>query len=181
MALLTARLNILTSVVTLRTAENERTFWLVPLADPDSARQILESNGHVEDVAISPDGEWLAYEVLENGLEAIYLTRFPSGPGRWQIAANGAVDPVWTSTGKQLYFLQYPRIMAVSVITETNVTLGAPQEVLRLERQGLVSWGHFDITPNDERLVLVQRGTSSEPTIAVVENWVKEFSEKWKP
>jgi len=42
---------------------------------------------------LSPDGRWLAYSSTESGREEIYVTRFPSGEGKWQVSQTGGTFP----------------------------------------------------------------------------------------
>jgi Tol biopolymer transport system component len=132
-------------------------------------------------MAFSPDGAWLAYEVDEGGDRgAIYLTRFPGEQGRWQVAEGGAREPIWTADGAQLFFRQTnDRIMAVDVTTEPTLSFGQPREVLRLQKQGLMSFSGFGVTPDGQRLLITQVAGSdnARPTIAVVENWIEAFRE----
>ncbi len=170
------------SIVVMRFSEETgREFWLVPLDESDAATLILESTDVVKNMAFSPDGAWLAYEVDEGSDRgAIYLTRFPSEQGRWQVAEGGAREPIWTADGAQLFFRHaYDRIMAVDVTTEPTLSLGQPRAVLRLQKQGLISFRGFGITPDGQRLLVTQATGSdnARPTIAVVENWIEEFRE----
>jgi Tol biopolymer transport system component len=171
------------SIVVMRFGEETgREFWLVPLNEPDAATLILKSIGVVMNMAFSPDGAWLAYEVDEGSdREAIYLTRFPSEQGRWQVAEGGAREPIWTSDGAQLFFRgANDRIMAVDVTTEPTLSLGQPRQVLQLWKQGLMSSSGFGVTPDGRRLLVTQAAGSdnTRPTIAVVENWIEEFRER---
>ncbi len=58
---------------------------------------------------ISPDGHWLAYVSRESGpdkVNQVYVTTFPQ-PGRViRISPEGGMEPVWSRTGKQLFYLQ---------------------------------------------------------------------------
>ena len=69
--------------------------------------------------------------------------------------------------------------MAVDVRTEPTLSLGQPREVLRLQKQGLISFRGFGVTPDGQRLLVSQAAGSDNtpPTIAVVQNWIEEFRE----
>jgi Tol biopolymer transport system component len=52
----------------------------------------------------SPDGHWLAYTSNESGVNEVYVRPFP-GPGRkWLVSTDGGQTPVWSRSGKELFY-----------------------------------------------------------------------------
>ena len=57
------------------------------------------------DVAVSPDGRWIAYASEESGVPEIYVRPFPDAESaRWQVSAAGGSDPVWSRNGRELFY-----------------------------------------------------------------------------
>ena len=57
------------------------------------------------DPAVSPDGRWLAYASNESGTAQVYVRPFPdAGSARWQVSTAGGVSPVWSHSGKELFY-----------------------------------------------------------------------------
>ncbi len=55
--------------------------------------------------AVSPDGRWLAYASDESGTAEIYVRPFPdAGSARWQVSTAGGVSPIWSHSGKELFY-----------------------------------------------------------------------------
>ena len=54
--------------------------------------------------AFSPDGRWIAYFSNESGSAEVYVRPFPGPGGRWQISTGGGRMPVWSRTGKELFY-----------------------------------------------------------------------------
>jgi Tol biopolymer transport system component len=82
---------------------------------------------------ISPDGQWLAYRSDQPGQYEILVESIPPGKGRYQISTEGGDWPVWRRDGKELFFRQGAKLMAVSTrLTPTSVESGKPQALFEL-------------------------------------------------
>jgi hypothetical protein len=82
---------------------------------------------------ISPDGQWLAYRSDQPGQYEILVESLPPGKGRYQISTEGGDWPVWRRDGKELFFRQGAKLMAVSTrLTPTSVESGKPQALFEL-------------------------------------------------
>ncbi|MGC1186727.1 MAG: protein kinase [Candidatus Acidiferrales bacterium] len=133
---------------------------------------------------ISPDERYAAYTAEEAGQSQVYITRFPSGEGRWQVSANGGGAPVWSSRGDELYFIADNNLMAVKVTTQPSLHLGTPVELFSLESDHLAvaqdSGGSmYDVSPNGQRFLMVQQlGEEPPRTIVVDQNWFAEFAKR---
>jgi Tol biopolymer transport system component len=83
--------------------------------------------------AISPDGLWMAYKSDQPGRFEILVESIPTGKGRWQISTEGGDWPVWRRDGKELFFSQGAKMMAVPIrLSKTSVESGKPQALFEL-------------------------------------------------
>ena len=78
--------------------------WLLPLFGDRKPVPLLKTEYTEHDAAVSPDGRWLAYASDESGQEEVYVTRFPSGQGKWRISNGGGNDPIWRHDGQELFY-----------------------------------------------------------------------------
>jgi Tol biopolymer transport system component len=133
---------------------------------------------------ISPDGAYMAYVSDESGREEVYVTRFPSGKGKWQVSLNGGYWPCWTRGGREILFVEENRILSVEVEIQPAFRLGSPQLLFEHPPSGIArtfNWPDaFHATPDGEHLVLAQSvGGEDEQTVrpglVVVQNWIAEF------
>lgn len=89
---------------------------------------------------ISPDGRLLAYESRESGTYEVYLTRFPSGDGRWLVGGGGS--PVWGKDDKQqmLYYRDRPgnlyRVQVRFEEDDSEPERGSPDRLFNLRELG---------------------------------------------
>jgi Tol biopolymer transport system component len=75
---------------------------------------------------ISPDGRWMAYSTNDSGMYQIVVQSFPDPKGvKWQITAEGGVEPKWRRDGSELYYLALDgKLMAVSVTRDRTFKAG---------------------------------------------------------
>ena len=134
----------------------------------------------------SPDGRFVAYTSNESGRYEIYVRPFPDGTGRWQASVNGGEAPRWRSDGKELYYVEGRKLMAVSATSESTFTLGQPQplfEASALVASVSITPGGYDVSADGQRFLTVSpvEGAENEtapPTIRVVQNWHEEFRDR---
>jgi Tol biopolymer transport system component len=134
----------------------------------------------------SPDGRLIVYAERQAGdtLDHLFITRFPSGEGRWQVSSDGGRSPVWSRSG-DLFFASGPpngpkQLMMVSVQSGQRVSIGAPRKLFSLsEDLDFASFApSFDVTADGKRLLFVRsRGTAGQSALRWVfaQNWLSEL------
>ena len=77
--------------------------------------------------AVSPDGRWLAYTSDESGTSEIYVRPFPdAGSARWQVSTAGGGDPLWSHSGRELFYRSAQEAM-MSVAIRPGATFAFEQ------------------------------------------------------
>ena len=133
-------------------------------------------------MAISPDGRWIAYMSDESGQNEVYVLPFPSlDDGRWQVSTSGGGSPVWSPTGRELFYRGPGTLMVAPIEPEPTFTSGTPEFLL--STRGYANRGaqrFYDISP-DGRLFLLTKNaadTSTPAQIVVIQNWFEELKER---
>jgi Tol biopolymer transport system component len=137
---------------------------------------------------LSPDGRHIAYISSESGRMQVFIKRFPSGEGKWQVSVDGGYWPRWNERGDEIFFVtRGNEMMVVDVETEPTLRLGTPQVLFTMPSSGVTlpfNWPDgFDATPDGQRFVMLQSPDEAEDEIevegiTVVQNWFAEFREE---
>jgi serine/threonine-protein kinase len=110
--------------------------------------------------ALSPDGRWMAYALGESGRSEVYVQPFPGPGGKVQISHEGGLFPIWSPTGRELFFLSpEPRIMVVDyTATGDSFVAGKPQlwsDKQILFRDGGGPFPPYAIAPDGKRFAVL--------------------------
>jgi eukaryotic-like serine/threonine-protein kinase len=155
--------------------------WYLDLGSGGEAAPLLKGKPNEIAPRLSPDGKYFAYVSNESGPDEVYLKRFPSGEGRWQVSTGGGSWPRFSRRGDKLYYAIGDSIMEVDVVLGAEPKLGAPRELFRRKPLG---WGlvfgwppGFDVSAQGDRFVIVEpEGNATDlGGIVVEENWAREF------
>ena len=125
---------------------------------------------------VSPDGRLVAYISGEIGNDEIFLTRFPSGEGKWQLSTDGGGWCRFTPKGDAVvYRTPGGDLMSVPVTLGADVTIGRPRK--------LFEWGaswmlFYDLAPDGTRgIAAVPVGDANDlSSLSLVQNWHAEFA-----
>jgi len=134
---------------------------------------------------ISPDRRWIAYQSTESSTQnEIYVRPFPNTEdGRWKISTAGGGMPLWSPSGRELFFIapSPSRLVAVKIQPSPAggpFTYGAPERLFETSQYATGLFGRaYDITPDGRRFVLVKRQAQEVTSqIVVVANWFQELA-----
>jgi serine/threonine-protein kinase len=130
--------------------------------------------------ALSPDNRWLAYSSDESGRPEIYVRPFPeTGSAKWQVSTDGGSEPVWSSTGRELFYISGKNeLVSVQVPSGPTFAVGAQRTLFPVTS--------FDIagpvpsywpSPDDKRFLMLREGEAGQPgELIVAENWVPQLA-----
>jgi hypothetical protein len=118
----------------------------------------------------------------------VFVTRFPSGEGRWQISTGDGRTPRWVRDANELMFVGGPlggakQMMAVPISVRPTFAAGAPAKLFDLGEE-FTAFGtpFFDVTGDGKRFVMVRTrtdaGDRSRSRWVLVQNWLAEFTSR---
>jgi Tol biopolymer transport system component/predicted Ser/Thr protein kinase len=127
---------------------------------------------------ISPDGHWIAYDSIRSGRDEVYVRPYaipgsgtaPAGPVI-QISRNGGAFPMWSSDGRELFFVN-------SSGTAMSARIDQSGGGFRPEAPAQLGFGingsgpGWTVTKNNQRfLVNAPLDRGAQTPITVVTNW----------
>jgi Tol biopolymer transport system component len=148
--------------------------WYQPLDGSSDSRPVMQTPAREELPRISPSGDLLAYLSNETGRDEVFVRRFPSGDGRWQVSEGGADFPRWSKAGDRLYFLKDEVLLTeVDVTTRPAVRMSGAHEVFSSSLPRLGPNHGYDVMPDGRHFVMVHYGEPREGggDLILVTNW----------
>jgi Tol biopolymer transport system component len=152
--------------------------WTIPLEKGGTPTPFLSTKAIEWQPRISPDGRYVAYVSNESGGAEIYLTKIPTGEGKWQVSVNHGAFPNWSRAGYEIVYRNDDTIMSVSVKTDPTPILGTPQILFKADEKGVsVRQRAYDLTPDGKHFITVKplEKPLGRDQIVVVTNWHSEF------
>jgi len=124
---------------------------------------------------------WIAYRSDETGAGQVYVRSFAgvlSGSGgKWQISTDGGSEPMWRGDGKELFYLNGNKLMAVEANGDgESFRAGIPKELFEARLTLLQRRNRYIVTADGKRFLMnalvEEQGHAS---IRVVLNWPSRY------
>jgi serine/threonine-protein kinase len=130
--------------------------------------------------ALSPDGKWLAYVSDASGRREVYVSPFPAaGSARWQVSLDGGNEPVWSHSGRELFFLSRGQLMSVALAPSDRFRASAPEPLFPVGdywQDGLHP--SYAVGADDQSFLFVRREEGPAHRLVMVLNWFDELKAK---
>jgi dipeptidyl aminopeptidase/acylaminoacyl peptidase len=149
--------------------------WLLSLGPERKTRPLIQTPFRDYQPSFSPDGRWLAYVSDESGRDEVYVQPFPALGAKWSLSTDGGDSPVWARHGRELFYENGGKLMAVSIRTDPTFVAAEPR--LLFERS--YELYAYDVSP-DGRFIMIE---PAEPDTAItqitlVQNWFGELKQR---
>jgi serine/threonine-protein kinase len=127
--------------------------------------------------ALSPDGRFLAYVSDESGRPEIYVRAFPDLGKKVQVSNEGGRQPVWARDGREIFYRNGHRLMAVAVSTESGFHSDRPAVLFERRFSGpLFRNPQYDVASDGRTFLMVEEEFPTR--IHVVLNWFEELENR---
>ena len=127
----------------------------------------------VNGTAPSPDGRWLAYVSDTTGRAELWVQSFP-GPGSpVRVSSRGGAEPVWARNGRELYYLEGNKLMAVAVSTGSEFNFKPPVHLFEFRYQRSRQPPSYDVGVDGRFLVIKPSSATPPSAITVISNWAQ--------
>ena len=152
-----------------------RDLWVLDPETAGSARPYRATQANERGVRLSPDGRWLAYVSNESGRDEVHVESFPSRTSRWTVSTSGGTEPVWSRDGRELFYREGQRMMAVPVETAASLDPGSPRLLFEgpYDRE-IVGNPNYDVAP-DGRFLMIRRDEPTSSHFHVALDWAEEL------
>ncbi len=135
--------------------------------------RLLADTPFIEDeVHVSPNGRWVAFNADESGRWEVYLAEFPAFTSKRQISRDGGVQPQWRADGQELFFLGPDgSMMSVRVDTRAGLSVSAPSLLFTTTIPADPFTPQYGVTADGQRFLGLERAAPSR-SFTVLVNWL---------
>ena len=108
------------------------------------------------------------------------MRRYEDPGGGRQVSTDGGRNPVWSPSGREVYYRSGNDIMAVQITTEPSFAADRPEVLFEWAYEARYPvFRHFDISPDGRRFVMMQPEREPlKPHFRVVQNWFEELKRR---
>jgi len=155
--------------------------WVLRMGDR-KAQPFLRTPFNESVPRFSPDGHWLSYISNESGRFEVYVQPYPGPGGKWQISTEGGMEPVWNPNGRELFFRNGDKMMAVDISTQPNFAAGKPKVLFAGPYLPTpLTTPNYDVSPGGQRFLMLkssEQGQVAPMQITIVQNWFDELKQE---
>jgi serine/threonine-protein kinase len=164
-------------VFTRYNEENKWDIWYMPFEGDHEPKQFIATALSERMPALSPDGNWLVYSLEGDRANQLFLTRFPSAIGKWQVSPDFGMHPNWSRDGKRLYYVDLERgLQVVDLDLAGGVQISPPRAVFNEAVVGAQPRLGYDIDSAGKRVIVpITPPGSTSHSIVIVQNWYEAF------
>jgi serine/threonine-protein kinase len=115
-------------------------------------------------ITFSPDGHWMAYSSDESGQMEVYVQPYPGPGGKWQLSTDGGKGPIWSEDGREIFYTDGRKLIAIPVSTTPSFTPGRPEVLFDFPfLRDVGPWPDYDVSPDGKRFLMFRRSADDPP------------------
>jgi serine/threonine protein kinase len=134
----------------------------------------------VKGARFSPDGRWIAYQVLVNDRYQVEVVSWPTPDARHVVSSEGS-EPLWSADGRRLFFRGESDIMAADVLPGAGFSTAPPKalfpDVYLEDPYGDQSW---DLAPGG-RFLMLKPAPTAPLEVRMIRNVVGWLEQQAQP
>jgi Tol biopolymer transport system component len=154
-----------------RNEARTRDLWALELPGR-GVRTIAATSADERQGRLSPDGRWMAYTANDSGRWEVYVRGFGDPSNVWQISTDGGVQPEWSPDGKELYYVNATRQLAVVRIRSgAGFDFAPPAPMFAIDIANRRPRSLYNVTPDGRRFVFSTQPVEDEELVSVITNW----------
>jgi eukaryotic-like serine/threonine-protein kinase len=147
--------------------------------DTDTLVPLQVNDNTKTQIALSPDGRWLAFGSDGTGVREIYVAEFPSMTSPRLVSREGGSEPRWAPDSRELFYKSSGSLMSVAITPGEGVVAGTPRRLFSVTPyRSARNRQQYDVTPDGQHFVMIRDAAAGARDVVYVENWFPELLAK---
>ena len=147
----------------------------LPLAGERKLRLLADTSYSEDQMQVSPDGRWIAFNSDESDAWEVYVARFPEFTDKRQVSVGGGAQPRWRRDGQELFYVAPDSTMMVlTVAAGASPQFGAARALFKTSLSPpAVEWTEFDVTSDGQRFLILEPARARPQVFTFLVNWTE--------
>jgi serine/threonine protein kinase len=147
--------------------------WIASSERLTTARPLTRTPFDERYLALSPNGQWLAYASDETGTYEVYVRTLHEDSPHWRVSLRGGTEPRWAHSGRELFFRNGDTVYVAPITPGAVFHSGPLRAVIAGAFEPSSRIANFDVTPDDRAFVMFQALDPTPPPnrLEMVLNW----------
>jgi serine/threonine-protein kinase len=161
-------------------ADKPNALWRTSLRQPGESQPLFDPPAGEMMPTLSPDGRWMGYVSSRSGRSEVWVRPATGTGGTRQISNEGGVEPVWSPTGRELFYRENNKMVVVDVTESATPSFGKPRALFEGSYMfGKTEGQEFDVSPDGRRFLMLkpQQPLTATP-LNVRVNWFDELRQQ---
>ncbi len=150
-------------------------YYALALTGERKAAKVFESPFTKDEMHLSPDSRWVAFNSNDSGRTEVYIASFPAFADKRQVSNAGGGEPFWRKDGRELFYLSPDgKLMSVEIKAGATLESGAPKVLFQTRIQVNLGLDQYSPSADGQKFLLIEPVGDSDarPTpITVVLDW----------
>jgi Tol biopolymer transport system component len=139
--------------------------------DDRTPRMLVDTPYTEDDVHVSPDGRWVAFDTNESGRWEVCVAAFPGFTSKRQLSGDGGTQPQWRADGRELFYVAPDgAMMSVRVDPHGEFTAGVPTRLFTSTLTSSAGLPRYGVSHDGQRF-LVLEPVGGATSFTFVLNW----------
>jgi serine/threonine-protein kinase len=146
--------------------------------DGDTAFFPMQVDGsQTKQIALSPDGRWIAYSGDGTGRLEIYVAPFPAGKPALLVSQSGGTEARWSSDGRELFYKSRGWMTSVEIAPGSALRPGLPKQLFSVSPyRSAVNRQQYDVSADGRHFIMIRDLAATALDLVYVENWLAELT-----
>ena len=132
--------------------------YAIPFAGDRTPRKLVDTPFIKDEVHISPDGRWVAFNTDESGRWEVNIAAFPGFTSGRQVSRAGGVQPQWRADSRELFYLGADgSMMSVRVDAHTDLDVSPPVVLFATKMVAEPYTPQYGVTADGQRFLGLER------------------------